>query len=297
MNPTHLRTFRTVAATLSFTRSAELLDYAQSSVSAQIRSLETELGAPLFSRLGRRVALTDAGQRVLAYTDRLQTLEAEVRSGLHRPGDFGSALPPAILRLGAPESVMTHWLPPRLAALRAAWPGVQLEFAPHTDAELYHRVLDGRHDFSLLLQPPVRVATLNVRRLSAQPLVVIAAPTHPLAGRRKLTPRHLAERAETVFLTESGCGYRHLFEQELAREGNYAVQRLEFSSVEAIQRCVAQGLGVGFLPQLAVQDLLDAGRLVTLSWEKRFSVDLQLVWPKHKWLSALEESFVTLCTS
>src|SRR5215467_6037852 len=143
MNATQLRTFRTVAATLSFTRAAELLDYAQSSVSAQVRGLEAELGAPLFNRIGRRVALTEAGQRVLAYSDRLLALEDEVRTSLRRPAGDGP-LAPSILRLGAPESVMTHWLPARLARFRADWPGVQLEYAPLVDAELYRRVQDGR---------------------------------------------------------------------------------------------------------------------------------------------------------
>jgi DNA-binding transcriptional LysR family regulator len=100
---------------------------------------------------------------------------------------------------------------------------------------------------------------------------------------------------ETVFITENGCGYRHLFEQELAQEEHYTCLKLEFNSVEAIQRCVAAGLGVGFLPQLAVQAALDDGRLVALRWEKRFAVELQLVWAKQKWLAPVEERFVSLC--
>jgi DNA-binding transcriptional LysR family regulator len=298
MNPTQLQTFRTAAATLSFTRTAELLDYAQSSVSAQIRGLEGELGAPLFNRLGRRVALTEAGQRLLAYSERLLALEAEVRTGVSQaPGAGGmptaGPLAPTVLRLGAPESVMTHWLPARLARFKAEWPGVRLDYAPLPDRELYGRVLDGRLDFALLLQPPVRVAALQARRLSAQPLRVIAAAGHPLAGRRRVGPRDLA--GETVFLTESGCGYRHLFEQELSKQGLHAVTRLEFDSVAAIKHCVAAGLGVGFLPQLAVQDLLDARALAALRWEKTFTADLQLVWPKAKWLSPLEARWVAMC--
>jgi DNA-binding transcriptional LysR family regulator len=293
MNATHLKTFHTLAATLSFTRTAELLDYAQSSVSAQIQSLEAELGVPLFDRLGRRIALTQAGQRVLAYTDRYLALDAEIRADLNRPAGDEADQPPVILRLGAPESVLTHWLPSRLARLQAGWPNLQLDYWPLVDMELYRRVLDGRLDFALLLQPPVRVEALNVRRLSAQPLVVIAAPGHPLAKARRLRPRDL--NGETVFLTESGCGYRHLFEQELAQEGHYATRKLEFGSVAAIQHCVAAGLGIGFLPKLAVQGMLDRGALVALRWEKTFAVELQLIWHKQKWLSPVEQAWLEVC--
>src|SRR4051812_21536603 len=69
-----LETFRAVATALSFTRAAAALGYAQSSVTAQIQALETELGVRLFDRLGRHVALTDAGDRLLQYAERLLSL-------------------------------------------------------------------------------------------------------------------------------------------------------------------------------------------------------------------------------
>lgn len=288
MTPNQLRTFRTVAATLSFTRSAEILDYAQSSVSAQIRGLEEELGAPLFNRIGRRVALTEAGKRVLDYSDRVLALEAEIRTALNEPTSYES-----VLRVGAPESVMTYRLPRWLKQFKTEHPAVQLYYAPMVDMDLYRGVTDGQLDFALLLQPPVRADTLEARRLRTEPIRVFASTSHRLAKKKKVTPEDLI--GETVFLTESGCGYRHLFEQELAKAGNYTWVRLEFTSVEAIKRCVAEGLGVGFLPQVALQNLIDEDAVTVLNWEKQFAVDLQLVWHKQKWLSPVEARFAEIC--
>src|SRR5688572_33360569 len=93
-----LETFRAVATGLSFTRAAAALGYAQSSVTAQIQALEAELGARLFDRLGRRIALTDAGERLLEYADRLLTLAAEARAAL-----VDGAEPAGTLTVGAPE--------------------------------------------------------------------------------------------------------------------------------------------------------------------------------------------------
>ena len=79
-----LRSFQLVARTLSFTRAAEVLDYAQSSVTAQIQALEKELDVRLFDRLGRRIVLTEAGRRLLEYAERIlqMTDEAMVAGAL-----------------------------------------------------------------------------------------------------------------------------------------------------------------------------------------------------------------------
>jgi DNA-binding transcriptional LysR family regulator len=288
MDLNQLRTFRVLTATLSFSRTAQLLDYAQSSVSAQIRSLEDELGAPLFQRSGRRVQMTEAGRRMLQYSERMLALEDDARAALAGPQDYED-----VVRVGAPESVMTYVLPGLLRRFQDMFPKVRLFFKPLVDADLYDGVTNGRLDFAILLQPPVRVEHLETRVLSEEPLWVIAPPGHRLARRRKVQAGDTA--GETVILTDTGCGYRHLFEQELAKAGNYACQRLEFNSIEAIKRCVGLGLGLGFLPRFAVTAAVTRGELARVRWEKPFSAQAQLVWHKKRWPSAVGTSFIELC--
>src|SRR5215210_5308545 len=112
-----LETFRAVAGPLSFTRAAVTLGYAQSSVTAQIQALEAELGVALFDRLGRRVALTEAGQRLLEYADRLLSLADEARAAVAE-----GAEPAGTLTVGAPETVLTYRLPRVLQRYRATFP-------------------------------------------------------------------------------------------------------------------------------------------------------------------------------
>ena len=78
----HLKTFLGVAKALSFNKAAEHLNYAQSSVSAQIQALEEELGVQLFDRLGRRILLTEAGIRLLDYAEKILQLVDETRAEL-----------------------------------------------------------------------------------------------------------------------------------------------------------------------------------------------------------------------
>src|SRR5436305_2708758 len=101
-----LETFRMVAGQLSFTRAATALGYAQSSVTAQIQALESELGVALFDRLGRHVALTESGQRLLEYAERLLSLAEEARTAL-----ADGAEPTGTLTVGAPETALTYRLP------------------------------------------------------------------------------------------------------------------------------------------------------------------------------------------
>src|SRR5664279_98355 len=121
MDLRQLKTFQTVAATASFTRAAERLDYAQSSVTAQVRALEDEFGVRLFDRLGRRVALTEAGARLLDYADRMLSLAEEAHLAV---ADLSE--PSGQLIIAAPETLSSYRLPPLLKQFRAQFPRVRL---------------------------------------------------------------------------------------------------------------------------------------------------------------------------
>src|SRR5262249_14299225 len=133
-----LITFQAVASTLSFTRAAVLLNYAQSSVTAQIQALEEELGVPLFDRLGKRVVLTDAGQRLVRYADRMLNLADETRGVVS-----GGEVRGGTLTLSAIETLCTYRLPGILRQFRDQFPHVQLKFRPLSTIGLIRSVNEG----------------------------------------------------------------------------------------------------------------------------------------------------------
>src|SRR5262249_10652289 len=140
-----LQTFRVLATTLSFTRTASLLGYVQSSVTAQIQALEEELGVRLLDRLGKRVALTDAGARLLQYSERMLDLADEARAAVTGSGEISGSV-----TISAPETLCTYRLPVALQQFRARYPGVRLMFRPGSVAELRQRVSDGGLDVAFL---------------------------------------------------------------------------------------------------------------------------------------------------
>jgi DNA-binding transcriptional LysR family regulator len=281
-----LTTFRLAAQTLSFTRTADLLGYAQSSVTAQIQALETEFGVPLFNRLGRRVTLTEAGTRLLDYAERLLNLAAEAHSAVANEDRTSGSL-----TISATESVCAYRLPAILHLFRAQWPQVHLTFKPLPSADMYHALKDGVIDVAFLLEERTALPGLRNEILMKEALCLLAAPTHPLATYEQVSPPDL--EAETMLLTERSCGYRKMFERTVLA-ANIPIAELEFGSVEAIKQCAIAGLGVAFLPQMTVLDALATGQLVALPWQPSH-VYLQFVWHKDKWVSPTMRSFLETC--
>jgi DNA-binding transcriptional LysR family regulator len=283
-----LKTFRMVVTTGSFTQASLLLNYAQSNVTAQIQALEKDLGVALFDRLGRNVVLTTAGKQLLSYSSRILDLADEAQAVLAGKGESLGAI-----TLGAPETLCTYRLPAVLRQFRQQNPGVHVSFRPMLDVDLYYGVRRGELELAFLLQEPLHAGGLVVENLIREPMVVISAADHPLAAQPRVRPADL--EGETVLLTENGCGYRHLFEQAVTREGMYTVIKQEFNSIETIKQCVLAGLGIAFLPRIAVETEISQGRLSVLNWETSFAVVTQLIYNQEKWLSPAATGFMNLC--
>ena len=285
-----LNTFVAVAETLSFTRAAERLNYAQSSVTAQIQALEEELGVPLFERLGRRVALSTAGLRLQPYAEKILRLSEEARVAV--PDDH---LPGGTLTIGAPESLCAYRLPPVLFQFKNLFPRVRLVFWPGDYVRLVQMLNEGKLDVGILLERPANAENLVFETLTHEPLAVITYPSHPLTRQSIVVPTDL--EGETLLLVEAGYSYTALFQQTLAAAavGNHM---LNFSSIEAIKQCVMAGMGIGFLPVITVEAELARGRLVRLPWSAGdYGLTTLLAWHRDKWISPALRAFIDVSRS
>lgn len=286
MDLRQLTTFRMVAVTLSFSRAALALNYVQSSVTAQIQSLEEELGTRLFDRLGKKVALTDAGTNLLPYAEKMLDLAAEARCIV-----TGGEVPTGTLKITAPETICTYRLPTLLRQFRQRFPLVKLLFRPYPYAEIRRGVNEGEIDVAFILDEPLHSTSLMIEELINEPLLLLAAPDHPLASRSTLCARDL--EGEPFLLTEAGCSYRNALERAFSEAGIHASTNLDFTSVEAIKQCAIAAMGITFLPAVTVRQELEEGRLVVLNWEQRsFAVVTQMLWHKDKWLSPALQAFL-----
>ncbi|GKQ39643.1 LysR family transcriptional regulator [Streptomyces sp. A012304] len=277
-----LATFEKVAAVLSFTRAAAELNYAQSSVTGQVRALEDALGTQLFDRLGSRIRLTEAGERLLPYARRMRELAEEARAAVAEAEE-----PSGTLAVGTMESLTSYRLPPLLELFHHRYPKVRLSLRPTLGDETRRALRQGTYDLGFLMEAETEHAGLEAEVLAVEPLALVAAPGHPLAGRRATTADLVRE---PLLATEPGCAYRDLFERELTALA--PVEFREFGTIEATKRAAAAGLGIALLPEVTVAAELAGGTLVRLAWEPPFTLRTQLAWRAGKRLPAHARLFL-----
>ena len=292
-----LETFRAVARELSFSRAAVGLGYVQSSVSSQVAALEQELGVPLFDRLGRRIALTEAGRVMLDYSETLLDLAQEAGDAVADAGVASGEITGS-LSISAPETLLTYRLPELLTVFHERHPKVRVSLKPTAVGRLVgstRRALEeGRVDIAFVLDvPSINVAGISAERLMEEDVSIVAPPAHALAGSALVIPPNLV--GETVLLPEapqSGCAYRGRFERQLSEGGVVPRETLEFQSIEAIKRCVSAGMGVSVLPTIAVEAELVWGALSRLSWHEPIRVGTLIAWNEGRWTSPAMRAFL-----
>ncbi|WP_206503422.1 LysR family transcriptional regulator [Streptomyces chrestomyceticus] len=271
----HLTTFLAVARHLSFTRAAQELGYVQSSVTAQIKALEKDLGTRLFERLGRRVTLTEAGRELRGHARRMLAYADEARDAVRGAGDPAQVR--GTLHIAAPETLCAYRLPPVLRALQDRFPRLRVVFGPDSRTTLLANLRDGALDAGFLLEESVRDPVAHAERLTDEPMALIAHSGHPLARRTRVRTADLA--TQTLLLMDHTCAQRDLMDREL-RSAGVRPAVMEFLSVEALKRCAAAGLGVALLPAVAVADEVARGEVAVLPWTCRPALGVHLV--RHK---------------
>jgi DNA-binding transcriptional LysR family regulator len=281
--------FCALARERNFTRTAERMHTVQSNVTAQIRTLEEELGTLLFDRFPRNVVLTEAGKRFLPHAQRMLTAMEEGERAVQNGHELAGPL-----RVGAPESVLTYRLPRVVKDFQRKYPKIELIFRPYVTGRLVRTMEAGSLDLAVVMADEIDPRHLVSRRLRREKVFLFAGAAHPLAG-KKVTGKEL--EAQVLLLTEADCGYRKKLDEVLAAERIRLQSVTEFSSVEAIKMCAMAGMGIGLLPEIVIAAELKAGKLKTLEWEgKDLSIATHLLWHKGKWISPCMEAFVRVVT-
>jgi DNA-binding transcriptional LysR family regulator len=254
-----LRIFAAVARHRSFTRAAEALRLTQPAISMQVKALEALAGLPLLERAGRGVALTDAGEELLRRAQAvLRELDAAGEAFAALRGVERGRVAIAVV------STAKYFAPKLVALFSRARPGVELRLAVHNRETVIAQLLSNDVDLAIMGTPPPRLET-TAFPFARHPLVVIAAPDHPLAGGRKVPVKALA--GETFLVREPGSGTRAALERLLAEHRVRPAATTEISSNETIKQAVMAGMGIAFLSRHAIGLELAARALVILPVE------------------------------
>lgn len=267
----HLKTFVAVASDLNLTRAADRIHLAQSSVSEQIQALEADLDAALFDRTGRKLKLTEAGQRLLDHAHDLLARADEARAAVAAAANTVAGT----LAIGGLETLCASYLPPLLAHFGADHPAVRLQLKSAGSGDLRGGVKSGALDVSFAFGEPAETPDLRSEVVAEEELVIAVPAGHRLAGQAAATASDLYD--EPFLVTERGCVYRQMFETAFAQDGARPRIAVELGSIAAIQKLVAEGAGLALIPRVAVA----AGdkRIMILPWTGNSSpVPVSMIW-------------------
>ena len=281
--------FLSVARAGSFRAAAETLRLSQPALSQHVAELERELGARLFDRLGRRVALTEAG-RILE--DHAQRIFATLTSALETVAEVGG-LKRGSLLIGASTTPGIYVLPRLAAAFQELYPGIMLRVRIANSAAIEEQIRANELDLGVVGGHGVRPGEECLSAGLSDELVLVVPPGHAWAKRREIGVELLA--AERLLIREEGSATRQVTERALELAGARSGPTMELGHTEAIKQAVMAGLGVAFLSTLAIRVEVETGRLFALRLRgHRVRRHFHVIHNEARTLGASARAFVKL---
>jgi len=251
-----LKVFESVSRHLNYTRAAEELHLTQPAVSMQVKQLEESLGVALFEHLGKRIHLTEAGQEVLTYARSINQQLDELETELNRIKGLSGGK----LRISV-ATTANYFIPTLLGTFSRRYPDVTVTLDVTNRESLLQQLSENTVDLVIMGQPPSE-ADVEAVAFMDNPLVVVAPPEHPLAGKKRISLTRLQE--ETFLVREPGSGTRIAMERFFNERGIHLKTGMEVGSNEAIKQSVQAGLGLGLLSRATIEQELALKRLVVL---------------------------------
>jgi len=254
-----LRVFEAVARHLSYSRAAEELRMTQPGASIQVRQLEKHAGLPLFEQLGKKIYLTSAGQEMLRYSRAvIQQLKEADEALAAQKGIRGGQLNITVISAG------DYFFPGLLAEFCRRHENVTVRLTVNNRAEIVDQLSENTTDLAVMLHPP-EDPDMVAQAFAPQPHVIVAAPEHALARKRRISLQALAK--EAFIVRERGSDTRAVMEELLAECRAKFNITMEIKSTETIKQAVVAGMGLSFLSAHTIGLELEVGRLAVLDVE------------------------------
>ena len=288
MTITQLETFLKITETGNFTAAANQLGYAQSTVTTQIKLLEEELSCRLFERLGKTIVLTPEGERLAAYAEKMTQLKREILLEVPMKQE-----PSGVIRLGVSDSFCYDRLPQILLEYKQRYPSIDIQLTLIMHDTFPAMLKKGMLDIAWSLNPEINYPDLTILSEKPESLGFYVSPKYPLAKKRQICETDLIH--VPLLLTSHTCTFRQMLIDDLASVSIVPQIALETNSKEILKQFAVNGLGVAFMPDIAVQKEAESGLLMKLDWAgKAFPVFSRVYIHKDKHLSAVVRELVSI---
>lgn len=286
MDMKQLTTFETLAKEGNYVKASFKLNYAASTLTDHIHSLEREMGVKLVKRGKKQLELTEAGKEFLPYARQMLKLYEEASSKIQGLDARG------ILRIAVAESIGQYSMVDLFHDFAVKYPEENLSIRVGNCADFPELLRAGDIDmgFSYGIGSLESGALASVP-LFEEPLFYVVHPSHRLAGKKQVYPGDLT--GENFAMTYENCCYAMALKQMLAREHVELKAQLHLGSVTMIRRYVKEKFGVALLPLAAIEEDLQRGELTLLPWQgEKFSILAQIIFQKEQPVTATMEALI-----
>lgn len=276
----NLISFVQVAELNSFTKAAQQLGYSQSTVSFQIKQLETELDCCLFDRINHTISLTDKGRELLTYAQSIRCLTDEFMQNMNSEKELTG-----FIHFVAPDSVCEDMLLRNYFDFHKKYPGVDLKFTNADTGDMFGMLDRNEADAIITLDSHVYKSDYVIAKEEHIEMNFVANKNNVFAKRRNL---HIEDIIDQPFiLTEKGMGYRNNFDKLLAKKSIDITPVLEVGRTDVITKLLEENDDcISFLPCFATDEKVRSGKLVYLDvCDFETNIWKQLIYHKNKWIS------------
>jgi DNA-binding transcriptional LysR family regulator len=257
MDLDQLHTFLEIVRLKSFSKAAQSCFRTQPAVSAQVRQLEQDLSAPLFERLGTKIALTPAGRIFADYAEQILELRRRAQNAISEL----ERTPRGELVIAANEATCIYVLPRVFLAYKKLFPNVEILVDRSYGARVVEAVVDNQADFGIT-QLPVKEKRLQVVKIHSDEIKVVFPPNHPFAAKQQVLAADLV--GQPLLLPKTGTTRSRLNAWVEPVEDQLSVS-MELDSTEMMKRFAMAGLGLSFVAATHCQEEVAAGRLAAAS--------------------------------
>ena len=274
----------------SFTKAAKSLHLTQPAVSQQIQLLEHSLGIRLFDRQGKKVRLTNEGNTLIAYTDRLFNLYGEILALF----ESEHSMEHGKIAIGSSNVMGTYYLPKIIRLYNKKYPGIEIDLRLGNSDYVINKILEGEVDIGIAGKAGNN-SKLSEQLIHKEHLLLVSSADHDLGKKESV---EVADLLKASFISrERGTANRaavdRWFKEKVGKE--YPRVSIEIENVEAAKQIVQQGYGITIIPEATVTREIEAGLLKSLHCpEMDMFIDIYVVYMKNKIFSRAVKAFLEI---
>lgn len=287
----YLLTVKKIMETGNYQSAARALNYAQSTITFQMKQLENELGIQIFEKNGNKMELTQAGAGMVPIIDRILAATEELRCYHDSIEEIRGAL-----KVALPETLITYQMQPVLKAFKEKAPNVKLSLQVMNCYAIHEHLMNGDIDIAVHYEVGRYPRSITTGIIGHYPLVLVASPTLDTALRNFVDS---GQRKPVCHIqNDPNALYLKIFHQYLKEKDILLDTDLELWSIETIKQSVMSNLGIAYLPRFTVETELKQGNMIELETEiENGEITAVFAYNKSKWMSPAAAIFLKMLES